>query len=284
MLSKRDGLRLFAEIRATWRQFSAAQPSTHASSISYYTFLSLVPILALCISLISLAGVDQRAVQDFLAAFVPDALSGLADTLVSDAFDRSGLAFSVSTLSLIWSASKGAKALRAGLNAAYDERENRGAVALAIISILAVVAMGVLIAGAMWMIFGNSVLHSLAQHLPELQVHDSLLELADLIAILTAGMLMFALCYTFLPAGNRSFRAQLPGAACALAGCGALSFGFRVYVDHFSNFTVLYGSIATIALLLFWMYLVFYIVIACAFVNRYLHARATERGRHKVTV
>ena len=50
--------------------------------------------------------------------------------------------------------------------------------------------------------------------------------------------------------------------------CDALSFGFRVYVDHIGDVTMLYGSIATIALLLIWMYLISYILLAGGFMNR----------------
>ena len=103
-------------------------------------------------------------------------------------------------------------------------------------------------------------------------------ELADLVGTLALGVLLIALCYTHLPAGRRRLKLQLPGALFALVGCGALSFGFRMYVDHISNYTVLYGSIATIAMLLFWMYLVFYIVIAGGFINRSLQKHPKARG------
>lgn len=266
-----DGLSLLQKVRKMWTSFSGTAASTHASSIAYYSFFSIVPLLALGISIISLVGISKQEVYGLLTAFVPDAMGDLVHTLVSDAYDRSDLAFSLSTLSLIWSASKGAKALRTGLNAAYGRQENRNAVVVAAISIVTVLALDVLIAAGLWLVFGNSLLHGLSQHFPDLEVHNSVLELVDLVGTLAAGVLLFALCYTYLPAGQRRLKAQLPGAVCALVGCAALSFGFRVYVDHIANYTLLYGSIATVALLLFWMYLVFYIVMAGGFVNRYLH-------------
>ena len=266
-------LSLLREAKDAVDEFGAIGAGTHASSISYYSFLSLVPLLALCISLISIVGIDEREVYGFLMALVPDALNDLIASLVSEAYRQSGLAFSISTLSLVWSASKGAKALRAGLNAAYGEEENRNPIVVTIISIAAVVAMGVLIAAAMWLIFGNSLLHILSQSVSGLQPLDGLTELIDLIATMAAGVFMIALCFTFLPAGNRSFKAQLPGAACALVGCGIFSFGFRLYVEYIASSSNLYGSLATIALLLLWMYFVFFILVAGGFINRYLRER-----------
>ena len=275
---------MFRELRAKLQEFATVGASTHASSIAYYTFFSIVPLLALCISLIMMVGVGKQDIFHAIDAVVPDALHDLVHTIVSDAYDRSGLAFSLSTLSLLWSASKGAVALRAGLNAAYNEKETRSAIAVAVISVVAVIVVGVLIAAAMWMVFGHSVRQTLANYLPGIQNHEIVLEVMDLTVTLVIGVLLIALCYTLLPAGYRRFKSQLPGAACALVGCGALSYGFRVYVDLVGNYTVLYGSIATIAMLLFWMYLVFYIVIAGGYINRKLqgepeaHPEEREQG------
>lgn len=270
-------MNLLKEAKEAFEEFDAIGADTHASSIAYYSFLSLVPLLALCISLISIVGIDEQQVYSFLIVLFPDALNGLIASLVSEAYRQSGLAFSVSTISLLWSASKGAKALRAGLSAAYGEQENRNPIVVTIISIAAVVAMGVLIAAAMWLIFGNSLLHILSQYVSGLQPLGGLTELVDLVATLAAGVFMIALCYTFLPAGKRSFRAQLPGAACALVGCGIFSFGFRLYVDYIATSSNLYGSLATIALLLLWMFFMFFILVVGGFVNRYLTERATSR-------
>ena len=57
--------------------------------------------------------------------------------------------------------------------------------------------------------------------------------------------------------------------------CGLVTIGFHVYVDNFCNYDALYGSIATVALFLFWLFVVSYVLIACAFLNHVL----TERAR-----
>ena len=71
---------------------------------------------------------------------------------------------------------------------------------------------------------------------------------------------------------------QLPGALLAFAACAAITFGFRIYVDNFCNFDALYGSIATVALFLFWLFVVSYVLIACAFLNHVLTEHARRRA------
>ena len=85
-------------------------------------------------------------------------------------------------------------------------------------------------------------------------------------------------CYTHLPSGSRRFVQQLPGALLAFAACAAITFGFRIYVDNFCNFDALYGSIATVALFLFWLFVVSYVLIACAFMNHVLTEHARRRA------
>ena len=271
--------KMWQEGQLLWAEFSRTNASTHASSACYFSFLSLVPLLAICISLVTMTGVSQEQVIGFFGLLIPDALKGFANTLISDAFDRSGLALSLSSLTLLWSASKGIKALRSGLNAAYYMKENRNAVLVAIISIVSVLLLGVMLAATMYLMFGNSVLHALANMLPNCKEADALTTALNWLGTFVLGTFAINVCYTFLPAGNRPFLAQLPGAALASVGGALFTLGFHIYVDHFSNFTVLYGSIATVALFLFWMYLTYYILLIGAFTNFHLAARAKRNQR-----
>ena len=258
---------LWEKAKALWGEFSRVGAETYASSITYFGFLSLVPLLALCISLVSLVGFGEEEVVAFLAALVPDAFDGIVGALVGDAFQRSGLAFSLSTLVLLWSASKVVKALRRGLNAAYGVKETRNAVAVAGISILATLILGILFAAIIYLVFSAPVIHALEEIIPGLEL-EGLADIVNPVMTVALSILVLDLCYAYLPAGTRHLSTQLPGAVFGSVAWGALTLGFRIYVEHFSNVTVLYGSIATIALLLMWMYFVSYIFIAGGFLNR----------------
>lgn len=263
-------------IRSAWQEFSAIDADTHASSITYYTFLSLVPLLAICISLVSLVGVGEQEVSGFLTSLVPEPMGDLTSKLLSDAYERSGIAFSISTLSLLWAATKGANALRTGLNVTYGEQETRGSIAVMVISVVTVIAVGLLLAATLWLVFGSSLMGVLMEHVPALKSRNDALNIVEAVLTFVVGVLIMTLCYTFLPAGHRPLSSQVPGAVCAMVGCSALSYGFHLYAHFFGDITLLYGSIAAIALLLLWMYLVFYTLIAGAFINRYL--RSAKEG------
>ena len=259
-------------------EFSAVCAGTHASSIAYFTFLSFIPMLALCISLATMTGLGEREVAEFFSSVVPSTFGDFTRTLIDDAFKRSGIAFSLSTITLIWTASQGIRALHDGLNAAYGEQEERSFVVVAAISVGMVVALGALLAAAMYLVFGGAVMRAVALVVPGLERQEGLADVMNSAVIVALSVVVLAACYTYLPSGRRRFIGQLPGAAIASLLCGALTAGFRVYVDNFCNFDALYGSISTVALFLFWMYIVAFILIAGAFLNRVLSSRQAHRA------
>ena len=171
------------------------------------------------------------------------------------------------------------KALWAGfsnVNAAYGAEEHRSVPVLAGTSVVAAIILGALLAATIYLIFSGNVLRAIAALVPGFQHQDNVFNLLNTVAMAAVGILALGACYAYLPAGKRRFAAQLPGAILASLACGVLTVGFRVYVDNFCNFDALYGSIATVALFLFWMYLVSYIFIVGGFANRTLEDYRTN--------
>lgn len=267
-LGKRVLKDLLQKGKALWSSFSSIGAGTYASSIAYFTFLSLIPLITLCISLVSIVGIGQVEVAEFFTALVPEALDDFTRTLVGDAFARSGIAFSLSTVTLLWSASKGMRALNSSLNAAYGVKETRNGAAVIVISVLAAAILGVLLAVTIYLVFGGTVMRAISWVAPDLMLNGSVMNVMNSTALAVLGIVVLGAFYTYLPATPRRFTAQLPGAVFASLACGLLIVGFHVYVDNFCNFAELYGSIATVALFLLWIYLVAYILIAGGFVNR----------------
>ena len=261
-------LRALKRAQALWMRFTSTGAGTHASSIAFFTFLSLIPLLALCISLISIAGINEEQVTAFFTGIVPDAFNDFTKTLVGDAVERSGIAFSLSTITLLWTASQGARALRNGLNAVLGAEESRSIAVVIGISFGAVIVLGVLLALTMYLVFGGVVMRTVSWLTPGNIEHDDALDIVTSVVLAIAGVIALTLCYAFLPAKSGRLAAQLPGAIFASVTCGLLTGGFRVYVDNFCNYDALYGNIATIALFLFWLYLVSYILLAGGYINR----------------
>jgi len=74
--------------------------------------------------------------------------------------------------------------------------------------------------------------------------------------LITIAMLFFAISfiYYFAPAKRRHFRFISAGSTLATILIIIITLGFNFYVDNFSKYNVLYGSIGTLLVVLLWIY------------------------------
>ncbi|MBP3883835.1 MAG: YihY/virulence factor BrkB family protein [Olsenella sp.] len=257
------------KIRQILGDLSDADMGTHASSIAFFFFTSIIPVLVIVCGIVSRSGVTAQDLVSLAGGVVPEPLTGLVGTLVREAYENLGLALTLSLVALLWTASKGVTALIHGLNAAYGVKESRNRLQIIAVSLLSVVVLVLILAAALFLIFSGGAARLLSTFVPGVIEPDARATLAQTAVLLAVGIAGFALGYTFLPAGRRRMRDQLPGAVLAAIAWLVFSLGFRIYVDYSTSFTILYGSLATVALFLFWMYCVFLILLAGGFFNRH---------------
>src|SRR5699024_2386501 len=122
--------------------------------------------------------------------------------------------------------------------------------------------------------FGNSISVMLYEHLPFLsRVVDFIIRIRTFVTlvVLTA---FWDLVYKFLPnrknRASTTLRRQLPGALFTACGWLLISFVFSIYLDIFTGFTSMYGSLTTIILIMLWLYGCMYIILLGGEVNALL--------------
>ena len=230
----------------------------YASSFAFYSFLALFPALAALLSLYGLylkpTGVERML--DAGLGLLPEAALKLMRQQVRAlaGYSARGLGASllVSSMFMLWAATNGVKALMAGLNTAYEQRETRGwwrynatAVALAAVGALLVVVSLALIAA-----------------LPALFKWFDVMPAKRLIAvarwpILTViVMLALAIVYRFGPCRRLArWRWVSGGAAVATLLWIGASILFSIYVANVSSYDRAYGTLGAIVVLLLWFYL-----------------------------
>jgi YihY family inner membrane protein len=79
---------------------------------------------------------------------------------------------------------------------------------------------------------------------------------------------------------RRRRRHILPGSIVAVLGWIAASLGFRLYVAHFGAYAKSYGALATVVLLLLWLYLGGVMVIVGGEINAICDRLRHPRARH----
>jgi membrane protein len=182
-----------------------------------------------------------------------------------------------SLLFALWSSSSATSGLIDTLNAIYGLKESRPWWKSRLIAVALAIAMGVLLTAALIiLVYGPLVLDKISPGSAALYVW----KIAQWPA---AGLLLILALlglYRFAPNLQQQKRKWLlPGSIVAAATWMTVSVLFKVYVRHFSHFGLLYGSLGTLIILMFWFYLSGAAILVGGVINAVLEE--TSRLRHE---
>ena len=251
------------------RRFSEMHIGTYASSTAFFFFLSFIPILILALRLLPSFGLDPDVLVHFLKGVTPEIAHSLIETIVRESLRASRRLLPFSVILLVWAASQGTIAMLYGLNRVYRVNEQRNYFQILLISIGYTFVLLAVIGVLIYLIFGNTVIGYMSDLIPDLAAPGPKKRASEAILFLVIGTGIFSLIYTFFPAGKRNFLRQIPGALFSAAAWLIFSFFFSLYINGPNRYTSFYGSLTTVAILLFWLYCCFYILLLGGFINNY---------------
>ncbi|MBQ4642118.1 MAG: YihY/virulence factor BrkB family protein [Oscillospiraceae bacterium] len=258
-------------------RFSTGQNiPTHAAGTCYFLVLSVFPLLVLLLALLRYTGIQVQTLTDMISGFVPNALLPAAKRLIFSTYQNtSGLVIGVSAFTGLWSASRGLHSLRKGLNSIYQVEEHRSYLVTRGISILyTVLFLVMLVVTLVLNVFGTTLLQLLPlQNSSLLQFFWDVVDMRFLLMLFLQTALFTAM-FMALPSGrHNSFLGSLPGAVLASAGWLVFSDLFSIYVENFSGYANIYGSVYAVALSMLWLYCCISIVFYGGALNSFLAAR-----------
>ena len=240
----------------------------HAANTGYFIVLAVFPALVLVLSALRYTDLDARDLMELISAYIPDALAPAVEKLVVQTYAASGAAMvSVSAVTALWSASRGLVGVLRGLNAIYDVDEQRGWLYTRLISVGYTFAFFVvLILSLALNVFGEQLL-SLFPHGKLWNFVSGIVDMRFALMLLIQTALFTAM-YMFLPNRHNSFRDSLPGAVVASLGWQIFSDLFSIYVENWSGYSNIYGSVYAVALGMLWLYCCLSILFYGAAINK----------------
>ncbi|WP_296599909.1 YihY/virulence factor BrkB family protein [Phenylobacterium sp.] len=252
----------------TWREIGQDRLTVVAGSVTYYTLLAIFPALGVFVSLYGLIAdvrlVEQQLVQ-LSAIFPPEAVRLLGEQMLRLATGKAAglsLAFVVSLLLSIWSASAGMKSLFDGLNIAYDETEKRNYL------VRTALTYGFTLALLVFLALVSGILVAAPIVLDALGLRQDWLIAArwPLVYAVAAGA--FCVAYRYGPSRRRArWRWLLPGGAAAAFFWMAGSAGFSWYLNNVARLDATYGSLGTVIGFMLWVWFSVMVVLMGAELN-----------------
>ena len=261
--------RLYYILRDFNWQMTKKNISALAASTAFFLFLSMIPLLMSLCAILPYTALTKENLLNAITQFTPAAMEGMVVRIVSDVYARSAGTITIFALVTIWSAAKAMLALIRGLNAVNDFEERRNYFVLrAIACIYTVIILAAMLVALFVMVFGNVIVDLLLADIPPLHLLVRFIMHFRFLISWVVLTFIFAMIYAFVPGKKLRFKVQIPGAAFSAVLWGAASYAFSVYVDNFNGFGT-YGSLTTVVILMLWFYMLMYILMIGAHINRY---------------
>ena len=256
-------------LRYYTRKFQSYNLFTYAACASFFIVTAILPLMVITISIVSFT---PLAVQDFLDMVfeaIPESFYPVFNRIMDDISGTGITALSVSVVALLWSASKSVLGLMDGLNAIAGVQDFRNYFlkrAICIIYMLLMILGMILTLGLR--VFGRQILGNLRLITPHLaNAFEVIMNFRGLTLFFVISLII-VIVYTAFPNKKMRMWLQIPGAVFSAFAWIAFSEVYSIYVEHYSSFSILYGTIGVVVLAMVWLYFCISIVFIGAVINQ----------------
>ena len=268
-------------IRRTVREIFDDNCPGLAAQLAFYLFLALFPALLFLVSLLAYLPVEATlpAMLARLDAVLPeDVLAIIRGELekLTQGDRRSLLTFAIA--GAVWSSSSALTAVISTLNRAYDIEEWRPWWKTRLIAIALSIALAVFTVAAMALVVGGRELAAVvASWLGAGLLFEQIWSYVQWAIAFLLVVFAVDLVYYFAPNADTRWVWISPGSLLATALWLVASLGFKLYLQHVSNFAVVYGAIGSVIVLLLWFYLSGFAILVGAELNSEIDAAMPTR-------
>jgi membrane protein len=282
----REGLTFGKIAKCIWQSIMDDRIFGHSAELGFYFLFSLFPTLLCASAILGLVARSAATIYDrllsYLALVVPtSAFHAVLSTFNQTTASASSGKITFGLIAAIWSASVGVSAVQETLDVVYKINDRRSYIKARIQAIgLTILLIGT-ISLCLSCLFGGDFVGTWAHHAS----HNALFAQTVAIAARICGWILataflaltFSLTYYWGPdLRARRWHWLTPGAAIGVAAWLIASLGFRIYLHFFNTYTVTYGSLGAVIILLMWFYITGLMLLVGAEINSEIEAAAVE--------
>lgn len=228
----------------------------YAASSCFYITLSFFPFLIVLLGLFHLIPLNSNEMFNMLKQVTPYSIESNIGYIIDDLYNNYSYTLTIFTALLaIWSAGRSFTKIIECIDNIYEAPVQRGWLIHRIIStIYTLFFMLALILTLMTLVLGKYIVLAIMAFSPAIAAILAALLSNKHIFIPLILIMFFDVLYINVPKRKTTFIRQMPGAIFASAGWCIFSVIFSFYLEHSSNFSYLYGSLASLVFILLWLY------------------------------
>ncbi len=275
----------WAVTKRTWQAAHHDNVSVIAAGVAFFSLLAVFPLISAALSIFSYFTdpSDVDGIADTVASLLPGQAYMIIEDQISSVLkadtESMGLGILISLAFALFSAGAGIRAMMRAMNVAYEEIEQRNPLVFLLYAILMTLGSLVFVWLSLFVIIG----------VPAALTYANLDSSARFAAqtlpwVLLISVFCFAcgVMYRFGPSRRPARKRWLfPGITFAVVSWISISFAFSKFVQHFGNYNEIFGGLASVIVLLVWLWLTATAVILGAEINSELERQTiadTTRG------
>ena len=252
------GLSLYDVAIFFWKGLMEGAITTRASSLAFNFFLAFFPSIIVFFTLIPYIPIEglQETLMELLAVVLPPSTNEITFTTLDDIINnpRGGL-LSLGFILALYFSTNGINSLIEAFNSSYHIREIRPLIQQRILSLgLTLLLSVMLIITIGLIIFGTVVVNYLVENAIITSSAADLIIYGKWMVMITMLFFGISILFHLGPSLKSKWTLFTPGSIFATIFIIITSIGFNYYINNFSQYNKIYGSIGTLMIILLWMY------------------------------
>ena len=270
------------------RRYYVHDVARDSAALTYYLLFAIFPLLIFVSTLLGVLELDIASITAVLAPILPsDVVDIIRTYLEYVAANQSRQLLWFSLVFSIWFPMRSTGCLMHSLRKAFGRSapENilLGQLRTLLFTIWMIFVIGLTLA---LVVVGRRALYFLSGFLP---LSETFISVWGYLRFIILGLVMaisLGILYQLALGQRRPLREVLPGVVSSLAAWLLLSMAFSYYVENMARYAQLYGSIATIVVVLLWLYMSGQVLIlgaelSASLIHRKKHAAPSSGGEEE---
>ena len=239
------------------RRYYTHDVARDSAALTYYLLFAIFPLLIFISTLLGLLELDGAYIASVLEPLLPaDVLNVLQSYLDYVSANQSRQLLWFSLVFSIWFPMRSTGCLMHSLRKAFHRSSPENILLGQLRNLLFTIWMIVVIGLTLLLVvMGRRALHFLSHLLPLSETFISVWGYLRFVILALIMAISLGLLYQLALGQRRPLREVLPGVGSSLAAWMLLSMAFSYYVENVAQYARLYGSIATIVVVLLWLYM-----------------------------
>ncbi len=253
-----------------------------SAELSYYFLFSLFPLIMATSAITFMNPENGNLVIDYMHELLPDMVSELFSDFSRHIRDQNNTAFFSSGILLsLYAMARYINCIKRKLRQIYEAEKDHGLFSEWMLSLVYsfFIFIGLCLTFALQTI-GGEIVKFLSENM--FFVPSVLVALWPILRFLFIGVYVFfllILLYKTVPIRKQKFCDIVCGALFSTISWIIVSIGFSFYIDNISDYSAVYGSIASFIVLMLWLFVVNNIILSGALVSKVVSDKRKHRNQ-----